>query len=826
MLLKKMLREMGKNFGQFISILILAFLAVSLFACMKASNISAYNKRDDLYKATNNANGFIYGENFTEDALTAIRKLDDVKDAERRLHITANAVENDQAQLEVYLLNENIVSKPFLKQGDDFDLNRTDSVWISEGFANEWGLKIGDNFSFNYNGVIVTKKIAGLVVSAEYQYLKADKDLDIVIKNISIVYMPYAGFPVKDFVKVLINNGDLTIDDAIKYSDEVREKVEKLEALGFSRESITKEDLCKAVDSIEEETILEFLPYTEIVFTTDNADVKGMEKEISDALNGEFAVFCDRDDLPGMKVMADELAQHDQFAVSFPVVFIAIALLIIMTTMNRMIAKQRTQIGTMRALGVKKRKIVLHYLSYSFIVSLIGSVLGLFIGTYVFGEAIAKIFREWYIIPGWTVEMDYTMYLVCVIVVLACVLATYLSCRKVMNIHPAESLRPAPPKSGKRTLFEKLPFWDKLGFNTQYNLRDISRGKLRAFMGVIGTAAGMIMMVSALASITTIQNVSDWTLNRIQNYKSEVDFENGISIEKAESIRSEYGGELVQAAAVEIASKKNAASTEKMSTTLMVTEGKDFYRLTDINEKPTSLAPGTVAITMKQADKLGLKVGDKVYWHLYEKNTWYEAEIGLINRHPNLTGITMLRADYEKTGENYAPSVLYTDNDMTGFMKKEGDGVLAVHDDADIRESFDVMMSMIYAMLAVFVIFAAVLPIVVLYNCGNLSFNERVQEFATLKVMGLSTKRIRRLLALQNLWLSLIGIILGAPLGTVVLQYMFDSNGDSMDYPVGAGLLVYLASAAFVLLISVLVSFMFNRRIKHLDMVEILKGIE
>ncbi len=329
-----------------------------------------------------------------------------------------------------------------------------------------------------------------------------------------------------------------------------------------------------------------------------------------------------------------------------------------------------------------------------------------------------------------------------------------------------------------------------------------------------------------MASITTIQNVSDWTLNRIQNYKSEVDFENGISIEKAENFRSEYGGELVQAAAVEIASKKNAASSEKMSTTLMVTEGKDFFRLTDINEEPTSLAPGTVAITMKQADKLGLKVGDKIYWHLYEKNTWYEAEIGLINRHPNLTGITMLRADYEKTDENYAPSVLYTDNDMSGYTKREGDGVLAVHDDADIRESFDVMMSMIDAMLAVFMIFAAVLPIVVLYNCGNLSFNERVQEFATLKVMGLSTKRIRRLLALQNLWLSLIGIVLGAPLGTVVLQYMFDSNGDSMDYPVGAGILVYLASAAFVLLISVLVSFMFNRRIKHLDMVEILKGIE
>ena len=136
------------------------------------------------------------------------------------------------------------------------------------------------------------------------------------------------------------------------------------------------------------------------------------------------------------------------------------------------------------------------------------------------------------------------------------------------------------------------------------------------------------------------------------------------------------------------------------------------------------------------------------------------------------------------------------------------------------------MLEMIYVMIGIFVAFAAILPIVVLYNSGNLSFNERVKEFATLKVLGFTTKRIRDMLSEQNMWLSVIGVIVGAPFGTRILQYMFDSNGDSMDFPVGADLLSYIASGAFILVISVLVAFMFNKRIKKLDMVEILKGMD
>lgn len=135
-------------------------------------------------------------------------------------------------------------------------------------------------------------------------------------------------------------------------------------------------------------------------------------------------------------------------------------------------------------------------------------------------------------------------------------------------------------------------------------------------------------------------------------------------------------------------------------------------------------------------------------------------------------------------------------------------------------------MELMYVMVYIMVMFSALLVVIVLYNSGNLSFNERVKEFATLKVMGFQSKRIRRLISMQNLCLSVIGVLVGAQFGRMVLQSMFDSNGDSFDYQAVISLPYYILAGAFVLIVSCLVSFMFSKRIKKLDMVEVLKGME
>lgn len=141
---------------------------------------------------------------------------------------------------------------------------------------------------------------------------------------------------------------------------------------------------------------------------------------------------------------------------------------------------------------------------------------------------------------------------------------------------------------------------------------------------------------------------------------------------------------------------------------------------------------------------------------------------------------------------------------------------------AAYRESMEIISVMIWMMLG----FAAVLIIVVLYNSGNLSFHERIREFATLKVLGMQSDRIRRILSVQNLCLSLVGIVVGAPFGRMSLNVMMNTNGDNFDYNFTIKPWVYMVSAVLVLAVSVLISFFFSKRIKRLDMVEVLKGVE
>ena len=152
--------------------------------------------------------------------------------------------------------------------------------------------------------------------------------------------------------------------------------------------------------------------------------------------------------------------------------------------------------------------------------------------------------------------------------------------------------------------------------------------------------------------------------------------------------------------------------------------------------------------------------------------------------------------------------------------------VSAVHSMKDLIEAFDKMMEIMNLLVYFMVIFSVLLIVIVLYNSGNLSFNEREKEFATLKVLGFKSSSIRRLLSTQNLWLSIIGVICGIPLGRVPLQAMMESNGDAIDWPGYIAPSTYAIAAIFVMTVSVLVSFLFSRRIKRIDMVEVLKGME
>jgi putative ABC transport system permease protein len=759
-----MLRDIKANFAQFFSIMLLSLIAMWCYTGFQANVIGGNKARNDFENSSNFADGWIYGADFNEEQAKRIADINGIKDVQRRTEVLGKADEKyNTAEMFCYFQNSADVTIPRTVEGVDFNADDTEGLWLFRRFAETWDIKVGEKFTVHVMGLDIEKEVKGLIVTPEYEFACASTDTDTDFHNIGFAYLSQKVLP----EEMRISN--------------------------------------------------------ELIFTC-NGKALSYEKDIANALGDNYAYFADRNSIRGWYQLSDELAQHDSFSYIFSFVFVAIALLVIITTMKRMIAQQRTQIGTLNALGMKKRKILAHYLSYSFVLSTIGCILGIILGILTFGRLMVNMFSQFYTLPDWQPGFSYKSIIVAAVLVFICTGTSYLSCKQILKIHPSEALRPAAAKTAKPCIFEKLPFWKKLSFNVRYNLRDISRSKMRAFMGVFGTCMGMMIMELGIGAYDTVDYVRDWYFHDIQNYEYQVLLNDSCTPEEAEELKNKTGGELIAMEAISIAAKEHPTSDGIISCKLAVTEGEQLYCVSDTELKTTPIKKGTVALTMKQAKKLGLSEGDKVYWKTATGSEWNESKIGLISRHPNITGITILREDYEAAGMDFRPVMLVSKNNCENVADKSS--VSAVHSMKDLIAAFDKMMEIMNLLVYFMVIFSVLLIVIVLYNSGNLSFNEREKEFATLKVLGFKSSAIRRLLSTQNLWLSIIGCILGLPLGRVPLQAMMDSNGDAVDWPCYIAPTTYIIAAIFVMTVSVLVSFMFSRRIKKIDMVEVLKGME
>ena len=321
-------------------------------------------------------------------------------------------------------------------------------------------------------------------MTPEYEYSKAEKDADINLRNLAYVYMGYDAFPFRDYVNHNINTGKISVK-TIMENEEVREYAEKkLEALGLSIDRLTDEMLAGIVEKLSDEKLRKLVPYTTMLIrVTEDAkkqaekELKGTnsnagpvlfyEEKIADAIDHNYAVMVDSRSIVGIQRIVDELKQHDTFSYAFALIFLIVALLVISTTMSRLVERQRTVIGTMNALGMKTWKIALHYVEYSFFVALVGAVLGVIVGPLVVGQLIVDMLMEWYMVPGVSVGSNAMFVVVTAAVIACCVFASYFSCRKLLRVPPAATLRPAAPQKAKRLLAERLPFWGRLGFNTQ-----------------------------------------------------------------------------------------------------------------------------------------------------------------------------------------------------------------------------------------------------------------------------------------------------------------------------------------------------------------------
>ena len=808
---RKTIRDIKHHFASFFSIFLLAALSMSLFITFEGHVLSQELRRFQFHKESHLSDLWVYSEKFTEENLEDIQALSFVKNAQLRTYIKASTANYPKVQVDCYFEKEDTVNKPYLIKGEAFNPKDCEGIWISNAFAKKRHLKIGDSFTISYNGISMSKTIKGLVESCEYEFRQADNDADMYIENIAIVYLSYDAFPVRDYIDHLIDQGKITTKDLQSYTS-------------FDLSNMDASMLKKMVDNCSDEQLHSFLPWTQMVIQSKDGKGLDYEAKIKKTLGKDYSVMVDRDSIPGLARLDSELQQHQSFSYGFVCIFMGIALLVIATTMNRIVENERIVIGTLAAMGMRKGKIVFHYMCFSLIVTILGVLLGLFLGMKYGCPYFMDLFAKWYIVPGLK-PVFHPIYLILSIGIVAIsALASFLSLRKILKISPSQALRPKAPLKGKMCFFEKFKFWEKLSFSCQYNLRDATRAKLRSLMCIVGTAIGMIMMLYGVGCTHLVETMEAVTFDQVQPAQYQVNLSEDISSEQRENLVKELDGELVYNQAIEVSKKQNPSRSNRKKQNLTVLDGKQLYNVVDLKNKAMDLKKGTVAVSRKLSEDLGIQIGDTIYWHLYDKNTWYQAKVACIYRSSETQGITYLSSDYKKLNADYRPTTLMTNTNPKAYANESY--VESIQSKKALKKAYEKSMESVSMLVYLMLIFAIILIVVVLYNSGSLSFNEREKEFATLKVLGFRSSAIRKILSAQNFCLSIIGILIGAPLGKASLNAMMNSNGDNFDYALSLAWSDYLFASVLVLMVSMFVGFLFNKRIRKIDLVATLKGNE
>ena len=756
MLSKKMLRDIAKHKTQFLSIFLMAFLGVFVFAGVGGESVGLEVSVNEYYNATNLADGWIYSANLNDDFVDEVNNLSPTKNSERQLVIDSVGDFSNDPEIMLHFLEKNNISTFYLIEGEDFNISDEDGVWLDKEFADAKDLKVGDNISFTFNGVTIEKEIKGLGYSPEYVYHASDASVIPDFSKMGFAYLSHEAFPLSD------------------------------------------------------------VPYNVLLVDFDG-NASEYDNLLSDKLDGKYNSFIEQSEHVSVSQFSEEMDQHKMMGDIFPVVFILIALLILLTTMTRIINHQRTQIGILKAVGFKNSSIMFHYVSYGLWLVLVGSILGLIIGPLTLPQLFYPSMSSTYILPEWKPAWSMTFIYVAIAMILMSMVVSYFAVRSISNENPADTIRPKAPKVSSTGFVEKFGFWKKFGFNIRWNYRDAKRNKFRALMTIVGVIGCTALLVSAFGMYDGMNDLKEWEYNQINHYDSKLVIDDEASLSEINEVADEVHGDKLMESAIEIESDNS-----KKSASLLVLNDTNLVTPTDYDWNKIDIADDEVSISQKMADLLGVGVGDTVKWHIMGSDKWINTTIDKIHADPVSQGFIMSSDKLEDLDLNYTPTSIVT----AEHIDKNYSAIKSTSSMKDMTASWDELTESMWLLIYILIFFASLLAVVVLYNLGLLSFTEIEREIATLKVLGFKTGALRKLLLTQNLWFTAIGFILGIPVGYYILKIMWESSGDSFYILPSISITNLALTAIITFSLSILVNLMFSRKIKSLDMVESLKGNE
>ena len=575
------------------------------------------------------------------------------------------------------------------------------------------------------------------------------------------------------------------------------------------------------------------------------AKIADAEEELAEIEDPKWYVY-DRSNLPEHDGYGENADRMRAIGKVFPVIFFLVAALISLTSMTRMVEEQRTQIGTMKAIGYSKWAIVSKYLSYALLATAGGSIIGVLIGEKVLPFIIIYAYGIMYQhIPEILVPYDWAYAIEASIAAVACTMfATVFSCYRELGEQPAALMRPPAPKIGKRVLLEYVGvIWKRLNFTWKSTIRNLMRYKKRFFMTIFGIGGCMALMLVGYGIRDSVFEIADIQYTEIQTYDGNLILKENLSEDEHQELTDSLEQNQDIARFMD-AYMKNLVLTkdghERETYVMVLGQPKDSEKYVHFHDRKTKeayeLSDDGAIISEKTAKLLNAKVGDTI--SIKDENEGNK-EIVIQNICENYMGhyLYMTPKYYEKVyGEKpeyntvlFSVQDSYTREQMEEAGEKilARDEVLSLSYMKDIEKRLNDMLKSLNLVIIVLIVSAGMLAFVVLYNLNTINIAERKRELATLRVLGFYNPEVAAYVYRENILLTLIGTIVGAGLGKILHLFIIET----VEVPAAMfgriiNLPSYIYSFLFTILFSMIVNGVMYFKLRKIDMVESLKSIE
>lgn len=540
----------------------------------------------------------------------------------------------------------------------------------------------------------------------------------------------------------------------------------------------------------------------------------------------------------GYANLENDSAIVEGIAKVFPVFFFAVAALVCSTTMARMVSDQRTEIGTLKALGYSDFRVMWKYILYSGSAALIGGIIGFLGGSWLFPTVIWTAYKMLYCYSE-TINfvLDVPLAVISLAVALLCsVGSTVLSAKSELREMPASLIRPRAPQAGKRILLERIPWlWRRFKFLHKVSLRNIFRYKKRLFMMILGIGGCTALILTGFGIGDSIKNIITFQYDEIMQYDFSVTLTDPADEETMQRFREDTADYLEKTVFLHTGSADLHTENGIKSPSLIVTNDTAITELIDLHLDETAIPypeDGYAVVNEKLAEIGNYKIGDEIELYVSETEAIPVVISGICENY--VDNFVYITAETYKSALGYEPEVktIYArgnggDGHEISAKIMNLDGILNVQIVADTKAMVDDMMQSMNFIVLLVIACAAALAFVVLYNLSNINITERVREIATLKVLGFYPGEVSSYVFRENLVLTFLGALVGLPAGVALHSFVMSQiNIDLVSFDVRIVPLSFVFSFALTILFTVFVDLFMRGKLNRINMAESLKSIE